>query len=246
MNFKCLIIDDELPAIEVLAKYIQQTVSLELIGGSTNPLEAIGIIAEKEIDVIFLDIQMEELSGLELAKIIDPRVQVIFCTGFSEFAVDSYELNAVDYLLKPVSYNRFLKAVGKLRGFVFNPNLAPLEAADTKNDYIFVKTGNKSRMVKVNLNDILFIEASNNFIKIDFGHGEELAVNSTLKDIYVMISGDNFIRIHHSFIVSLNKIERIEKNVIWLQGKKHPVSIGNSYRNEFLKRIEGRVLKKSG
>lgn len=238
----CFVIDDELPAIDVLEKYVKKIGLLNLIGSTTDPVEGIKVISEKKVDVVFLDIEMDHLSGMDVKRAIDPLIQVIFCTAHSEFAVESYEINAVDYLLKPISFERFTKAIGKLQHASLAAsfhNHIPL-----KNDYIFVQVGGKGKMVKVNLADILYIESKKNFIQFHLDNGRTILLNSTMKNIEDQLGSRSFIRTHNSFIVSFEKVSEFEKNIVRLKGSEVLIPLGAVYKGHFMERIRNDIPDK--
>ncbi|SJZ83952.1 LytR/AlgR family response regulator transcription factor [Sediminibacterium ginsengisoli] len=161
----CLIIDDEQPSINVLQEYIQRIPGLELMGTTTDPIKGLELLKMNHIDVLFLDIQMDELTGIELKKLIDPSIKVVFCTAYSEFAVISYELDAVDYLVKPIAFERFIKALTKVVD-----TLGPcMSDKITPNDYFYVKAEHKGKMVKIDIEDIDFVEARSNYVAFHRG-----------------------------------------------------------------------------
>jgi len=233
---RCLVIDDEQPAIDVLEKYIHKVGVLNLVGSTTDPVDGIRMIAEKYIEVAFVDIEMPGLSGIHVKKMIDPKVQVIFCTAHSEFAVESYDLNIVDYLLKPVSFDRFEKAVSRL-GF------SSKAGREVKNDYIFVATDHKRKLVRINIEDIDFIEARGNYVAI-FTLNRPLLVYSSLKDMEVYLYDSNFIRVHKSYLVSESKIQIIEPATILLNGCDRKIPIGKEYKEQLLERLKKKMFSK--
>lgn len=236
---KCVVIDDEQPAINVLVNYIKRVNELELVGTCTNAQNGVEMIKQADADVVFLDIQMDEMTGIEVINMINPRTQVIFCTAFSEFAVESYELNALDYLMKPISFNRFIKAVKKIRHFPGNTEKSGTE--DFSNDYIFVKTGVKGKMLKINLDEIEYIEAKNNYVAI-YNKTQAIMVYSTLKDIENSLSPANFIRVHKSFIIPVSKISVVEKNYLLIKDRKEHIPISKTYKPEFINLVRNKLL----
>jgi len=236
---KCVIIDDEQPAINVLEKYIKRSENLQLAGTSTDPLTGIEIIKNNDAEVVFLDIQMDEMTGIEVMNMLDPSIQVIFCTAYSEFAVESYELNAVDYLMKPVSFDRFAKAVKRIKpkdntdvSAIFN---------SVPDDYFFVKAETKGKMIRINLDEIDFIEARNNYIAIHNGNHYTM-VYSTMKDIEKDLAPPRFLRIHKSFIIALSKIAHIDKNMVLLKNHQVEIPIGQMYKSTFMNIIHDKLF----
>jgi DNA-binding LytR/AlgR family response regulator len=213
---------------------VTETENLSLSFATTDAFAAIQFIQKNEVDIIFLDVQMPELSGIQVLKIIGNNYKVIFTTAYTDYALDGYEYNITDYLLKPITQERFLKAVDK----VFASNVAaPLKSTGIDNDFIFIKSD--SKMIKVKLNEILFVEGLKDYISIQTTK-EKLITLQSLKTLEQHLYGQQFMRIHKSYIVALNKIDTIEKNRILIGSEVIP--IGETYRDIFLKRIEGNKL----
>lgn len=237
---KCMIIDDEQPAINVLKKYISQLPDLKLIATETNPLLGIEIIKTEKPELVFLDIQMDEMNGIEVMKIIHNISKVIFCTAYSEFAVTSYELDAVDYLMKPIDFNRFAKAVQRV-----TDSIAQQPSVFTEpllNDYIFVKTGQRGKMLKIDLDDIDYVEAMNNYIAFHWG-GQKTLAYLTMKELEERLPSGSFIRIHKSYIVALKQISSMENNELILKKISTRIPIGANYKEIFMKRMEQKLMK---
>lgn len=236
---KCVIIDDEQPAINVLENYIKRVPYLQLVGTATNPILGIELINSTKAELVFLDIQMDEMSGLDVMKVLTDNVEVIFCTAFSEFAVTSYELNAVDYLMKPIPFDRFAAAIKKISPL----NITSLanESVITSNDYIFVKTEQKGKMVKIDLDDIDFIEAMNNYIAFYRANSKTL-VYSTMKEIEGHLPSSKFIRIHKSYIIAINKITTVDNNCIILKNRSEQIPISLTYKTAFMQMLTKKVL----
>ena len=159
-KIKCIVIDDENPAIEVLKNYIQRIPELELVSCFNNPIEGLKEIKRQNIDLVFLDIQMDELSGIEVMNIIDEDVKVILCTAYSEFALEGFNLNAVDYLLKPINFERFSKSIDKLKKNYFFDN----KIDNSESDYFFIKTEQKGKIIKIKFSEIDYIESLGNYV----------------------------------------------------------------------------------
>lgn len=230
----CVILDDEPLAVELLSQYVADTENLSLSFATTDAFAAIQFIQKNEVDIIFLDVQMPELSGIQVLKIIGNNYKVIFTTAYTDYALDGYEYNITDYLLKPITQERFLKAVDKALATGIAP---PFKGKGTDNDFIFIKSD--SKMIKVNLNEILFIEGLKDYISIQTTK-EKLITLQNLKALEQHLSSQQFMRVHKSYIVALNKIDTIEKNRIFIGSEVIP--IGETYRDVFLKRIEGNRL----
>lgn len=235
----CLIVDDEYDAIDVMTHYVRQTPMLHLIKATANPLEALQIIATQKIDLIFLDIQMPQLSGMDLVKAIDGRTKVILTTAYSEFAVDAYNLEVVDYLLKPIPFPRFLAAVQRAARQINEADDIALTESDDQ--YIFVKTESKGKLLKIELEEIDYIEAANNYIAVHQGDKKTL-VYTTMKEMEEHLPRKRFIRVHKSFIVPVTKITGIEGNKLLLKNTKADIIIGESYKPALMNIIKNRMV----
>jgi two-component system LytT family response regulator len=232
----CIIVDDEQHAIDVLAHFVNQTPLLELKGSTTNPLEALQLIHREPVDLIFLDIQMPHISGIDFIKAINGRCKVILTTAYSEFAAEGFDLEVVDYLLKPIPLPRFLKAVQRAASLI-EKTPAPETEAD---DYIFVKTEAKGKMLKVNLADIDYIEGMKNYVAIHTGDTKIMALLN-MKDLEDRLNGKYFMRVHRSYIVAVGKITMIEGNRVMLK-KGQEILLGDSYRASFLEAMKGKLM----
>ena len=236
---KCVIIDDEQPAINVLKKYISRIPNLKLVGEETNPLLGIEIVKATLPDVVFLDIQMDEMNGIEVMKIIGDSTKVIFCTAYSEFAVTSYELEALDYLMKPIDFNRFVKSVQRVADILTHQPSVFTEALP--NDYIFVKAGQRGKMLKIDLDDIDYVEAMNNYIAFHRG-AQKTLVYLSMKELEERLPTSDFMRIHKSYIVALKQISSMENNELILKKSQCRIPIGANYKELFMKRMENKLL----
>jgi DNA-binding LytR/AlgR family response regulator len=224
MKYQCLIVDDEPIAQQILESYISQIDSLHIAGKCSNAFEALNVLHQEQIDILFLDIKMPSLSGLEMLKTLQNPPKVILTTAFSEFGVESYEFGIVDYLLKPISFERFLKAVNK----IVMPKSANLEKEENEEKlssdptFIFFKADKKIH--KYYFSEILFIEGSGNYVKIHTKNDKPLMVLDKLIELYDKLPQKNFIRIHKSFIVNVSHIQKIEGNMLKIQDKSIPIS----------------------
>ena len=235
----CLVVDDEYDAIDVMTHYVQQTPILQLVASTTNPLEALQIMATQKIDLVFLDIQMPQLSGMDLVKAISGKTKVILTTAYSEFAVEAYSLEVVDYLLKPIPFPRFLAAVQRA-GKQLNEAAAGA-LPEGEEDYIFVKTELKGKLLKIELADIEYIEAANNYVAVHQG-GKKTLVYTTMKEMEEKLPRKSFIRVQKSFIVPVAKIAGIEGNRVLLKNSKADIVIGESYKPSLMEIIKGRMV----
>ena len=223
---KCIIVEDEPLAQNILKKYIADHPSLELVATCTDALEAQLILNKQAIHLIFLDINLPKLSGINFLKSLLQSPLIIFTTAYPEFAVEGFELNAVDYLLKPFSFERFLKAVNKVIEKLNNFSLPKKEEIDA---FIFFKSDKKIH--KVDLESIHYIEAVGDYMKVITDSGQ-LLINETMKNLQEELPARSFIRVHKSFIISRNRIKYIEGNYIQVENKSIP--IGATYRNDVL------------
>lgn len=235
--YKCFIIDDESHAIETLKKYANDSGQLEVIGTSQNPLEAVKYInTHKDIDITFLDIDMPEISGLDVADLIYDNTAIIFTTGHAGYAVQGFEKNISDFLLKPISFERFLKSLNKII-----KRLDQKEPEEPKNDsYFFVNPGIKGKMLKINFHDVEFIEGLNNYIVIHTPQNNHI-IYLTMKEIEAGLPTEIFIRIHKSYIVNINKVTLMEGNKIMID--KVVLPIGSSFKDKMLKKINSNIIK---
>lgn len=238
----CIIVDDEQPAIDILVHYVKQTPHLNLAATTTNPIEALQIIATQKIDLIFLDIQMPELSGMDLIKAISGKAKIILTTAYSEFALESYELDVVDYLLKPIRLPRFLQAVQKVIKESEEQNDETHNATDPEDDYIFVKTESKGKLLKINLDEIDYIEGMKNYVAI-FCAGKKTLVYTSMKDLEERLSKKQFIRVHKSFIIPIAKITGIEGNLLRLKNVTAEILIGDNYKANLMEIIRNKMIQ---
>lgn len=236
MKYKCLIVDDEPLALDVLESYIHKVPNIQLAARCGNAIEALTQLRKHDISILFLDIQMPEITGLEFFRSLKNPPLVIFTTAFSEYAVDGFNLDAVDYLLKPISFDRFLKALNKATT-ILTQGKQPKENAviktENESDFIFVKSDKK--IVKIGLDEILYIEGLKDYVMIFTPAGRVITLQ-TMKNLEEKLPSDKFIRIHRSFIISLNKVKSITGNSVDINGKLIP--IGKLYRDPFMKVVE--------
>jgi two-component system LytT family response regulator len=236
---RCVVVDDKPLAIDILNDYISKIPDLTLVFSGTNPLEALEYVMKNEVDLVFLDIQMPQLNGVQFMKIVNEKCQIILTTAYAEYALDGFENNAIDYLLKPVSFERFYKAVQKaIRHFSLAEPVQPLihyQPAEPENDFIFVKT--EYKLVKVNTDDILFVEGMQNYVSIQTTTDKILSLQN-IKKTEEQLPKKQFIRVHKSYIVAVKKISSIERSRIYIGETIIP--LGDVYKEEFYKVIEGK------
>lgn len=231
----CLIVDDEPPAREVLKKYVEQMPNLRLTGECGNAIQAITVLQQQPVDLIFLDIRMPQLNGTDLLKTLKNPPKVIFTTAYSEYALEGYELDIVDYLLKPVRFDRFLKAVNKaFPSLNQKPGEEPATAGETKNEsFVYFRADRK--MMKVLLRDILYVESMKDYVKV-FVRNNTIITKQSISSVETMLPEKKFIRVHRSYIVSVDKIKTFTNELIEIGDAEIP--IGKLYRFNVLKLLQ--------
>lgn len=225
---KCIAIDDEPLALALVKEYISKISFLQLSGVFTDAVEAKAFLEKEKTDLIFLDIQMPDINGIQFYLSMPQKPMVIFTTAFSEYAVEGFNVNAIDYLLKPFEYDRFLKAAYKAKeysDFMQNQEIR-LSSIFVKADY---------QLVKINLKDVLFIEGLDDYIRIHLAENKTVLTLMSLKAITEKLPSQEFVRIHRSYIVALDKIEKVNSRKVVIAGKEIPVGI--SYAEEFSRSI---------
>lgn len=247
IKLKCIAVDDEPLALDIIEDYVSKVPFLELVQRTENAIEALQLVQAGGIDLVFLDIQMPELTGIQFLKIANGKADYILTTAYSQYALESYDLNVSDYLLKPIAFDRFYKAVEKVHNRVKmtepvpapQPLVAPVPSsvAAPIQDFIFVKTEHKIQ--KIELDDILYIEGLKDYISI-YTKAERIITLQNMKKMEETLPKGQFIRVHKSYIISLDKIESIERSRISICGKIIP--IGDTYRDEFFKHIDNKNI----
>jgi len=237
MNLRCLIIDDEPLAIDVLQRYIADCPNLELVASCTDAFEAGAVIQTQQVDLILLDVTMPRLSGIGFIRsLLDPPM-VIFTTAYPEYAIEGFEVDAVDYLVKPISFERFLKAINKAVGLL-ELKKRPKTATQTRNsedqEYILLRSNKK--VYRVKLDDILYLQSLGDYVQVYLPH-KQLIVHETFRNILSMLPENEFIRIHKTVIVPVNKIEYIDGNQLYIANTALP--IGLNFKDELMKRLNG-------
>ena len=239
MKIKCIVVDDEPLAQRVLEKYIASLSSLELLKKCNNALEAMSFLHQNKVDLIFLDIKMPELTGIEFLKTLTHPPQIIITTAYSEYALQGYEYSVTDYLLKPFSYERFLKAVNKVIDKKVENNSILPASREPADDFIFFKADKIDH--KILFSEIKYIEGCGNYIKV-FTNNKMLMVAETMTTIEKNLPTELFVRTHKSYIVSIKKIDQLEGNVIRIG--KSTIPIGNYYRMQVTSILDKYNLKK--
>jgi DNA-binding LytR/AlgR family response regulator len=235
MNINCIIVDDEPLAREGLGNYVREVDFLQLAGTCENPLELMKLLDRQPADLIFLDIQMPKMNGIEFLKIMQKPPMVVITTAYPTYALESFQLDVLDYLLKPITFERFFKAASKARDYhrmLTKTTSADITKADRHDDYFFIKCGSKYE--KVPLDEILYVEGMQNYVNIFTLKGKYVTMLS-LKNLEENLAGKSFIRVHKSYIVAVNKIDGIEGNEIFIQASKIPIS--RNYREQVIGQV---------
>ncbi len=237
MKLTCLIVEDEPLARNLLVDYVKKVPSLHLVDACSNAMDALEVLRKQPVDILFLDIQMPEITGITFLKILQKKPLVIFTTAYSQYALEGYELDVVDYLLKPITLERFLRAVDKAVQRIQVPYVTTvpeaMQAGPDKPDFVFVKDG--TRMVKITLDDILYVEGMKDYVTI---HTREKKITTLqrMKVLEEQLPVDKFIRVHHSFIIALSAIDSVHKNDVQIGQALIPIS--DSYKKAFRELIE--------
>lgn len=244
MKLKCIAVDDEPLALQIIVSYIEQTPSLTLVGQFSNAIEALKAIHEQDIDLIFLDIRMPDINGIELAKIVEQyrvkgNLRIIFTTAFDQYALDGYKVDALDYLLKPFSFVDFSKSVAKALGYFelirnpeqeirkFNPPISETEVA-----YIYLKF--EYQLVRIAVDDIIYVESMKDYVKVfRLSEDKPLLSLTSMKSLEEKLPENKFMRIHRSYIVSLDKIKSATKNSVQID--KITIAVTDQYKDNFMK-----------
>jgi len=238
MKLKCIAVDDEPLALDLISKFIDQTSFLSLEAKFDNAIQALGYLNQNDIDLIYLDIQMPDLSGMELARIIDgknnlKKPKIIFSTAYNQFAIEGYKVDALDYLLKPFSYEEFLKASTKAYQYYENQSKQSSDKKENEKptEYIFLKV--EYSLVKVMLKEIAYIEAYKDYVKVFLtGKPNPLLSLSSMKSMEEMLPSDKFMRIHRSYIINLDQIDSVSRNTVNIGDTN--ISVSENYKDNFM------------
>jgi DNA-binding LytR/AlgR family response regulator len=225
----CIAVDDEPLALRQIVSYIEQTPFLQLKGKFTNALGVSDFLKENSVDLLFLDIHMSDLNGLELAKTLVNPPRIIFTTAYSEYAIEGYKVNAIDYLLKPIEYVDFLLASNKASETI-NKERQFTTQVKKKDDFLFIKSGQQH--IRIHFKDIKYLEAQKEYVSINLVHGEPVRTLLRLKNIEEILPKEHFMRIHRSFIVNLNHIVTVERNRI-IYSQKEFIVVSETYQEAF-------------
>jgi two-component system LytT family response regulator len=224
---RCLVLDDEPLAAKLVSQYVEKTEGLELVMKATKVSAVLKKMQDEKIDLVFLDIQMPEMNGIELMKMINKECYVILTTAYPEYALDGFEHDAVDYLLKPITYDRFIKAVNKVK------TRSGYGISKGTNDYIYIKSGH--RIQRISFSSVFFIEALRDYIAFHTDHGKILSLEN-MKDMENVLPADLFTRIHKSYIINKSKIEFFEKWKVVISN--HHLPVGETYRTKLLSELK--------
>jgi two-component system LytT family response regulator len=239
IRLRCLIVDDEPNAVNLLEMFIQQNTSWDLIAKCYDAREALVFLKTHTVDLVFLDINMPHLTGMEMAALLPPATRIVFTTAYSEFAAESYGFSTIDYLLKPITLKRFYTALQKIEAHFSTPQTAAPQAqtaSHNEDEYFFVKSGRA--LQKILLKDILYFEGEKEYVRV-VTPVHKLLVYRRLKDIEEQLSA-SFARVHNSYIVNIARLESIRDNQIFVGGKQIPIS--EKFREAFMNRIKERVF----
>ncbi|OKS86871.1 LytR/AlgR family response regulator transcription factor [Mucilaginibacter polytrichastri] len=238
---RCLAVDDEAYATKIIADYIKKIPFLELVGTTTSAIDALSQVQQGDIDLVFLDIQMPDLTGIQFLKLCGNKCKVVLTTAYPEYALDGFEHDVIDYLLKPIAFDRFFKAAQKAFNLL-SANIAPpaaivaagQPAVQPASDYMFIKGESKNKFLKVDYNDILYIEGLKNYVSV-FTTSQRIVTYQSLRDLETNLPHPPFYRVHKSYIISVDKIRMVDGNTVYIQDQSIP--IGDTYRDNFFKLI---------
>jgi two-component system, LytTR family, response regulator len=234
----CLVVDDETPAIKILTSYIDKVPYLQLVASTTDPIEGLKLAADNDIDLIFLDIQMPNINGLEFVEALNGKCKVIFTTAYSQYAFDAFNLNVIDYLLKPVSFTRFLKATQKANEVLKDK----VESKVIENDFLIVKGDSKGKLNKIEIDDIDYIEGMRNYVAIVCGDKKTMSLMN-MKDLEDNLPAQKFVRVHKSYIIPISNILSIDGNSVLLKRNKSAnILIGAGYKPAFLELMKAKMV----
>jgi two-component system, LytTR family, response regulator LytT len=238
MVIKCIAIDDEPLALKQIGTYVEKTPFLELVSLLKSGFDAIDYISTNKVDLIFVDINMPDLNGMDFVKSLKDKPFIIFTTAYTEYAVEGFKVDAVDYLLKPIGYNDFLKAVNKVKSLIDSKDIKSVQVKATP-DHLFVKSDYK--LVRIELSEIKYIESMHEYIRIHLVDDKPVMTLVSMKSIEEQLPSDIFMRVHRSFIVNLKRIKVIERNRIVFDNSVY-IPVGDQYRDAFQKFVEKNFL----
>ena len=233
----CIALDDEPLALDIIEAYVKKHPELNLIARCNNADEASKVLNSQHIDLMFLDIQMPGVTGLNFIRLLKNKPLFMFTTAYSEYAIDGFELDAIDYLLKPIAYDRFEKAIEKAKEYYTIKNNSGLTESDLENDFIFVKAN--QQLIKLAYGEILYVEAFADYVKI-FLNDRKIVTLQTMKKMEAKLPSDIFSRVHRSFIVNRKAVQSFSTSVCEVNGEKIPV--GKNYKNDFIKLMKSNPI----
>lgn len=246
---KCIIVDDEQNAVDVMQLLVKQCGLLQLAFSTTKPQEVIDFVKKEAVDIVFLDIDMPGMNGLNLAHALKGKCEVVFITGHSQFVTEAFELEVADYLLKPITLPRFINAVHRVikrtTGVNYLPESVPtptmIQESSLEHDYFFVKTEQKGKMLRVNLVDIDYVEGMKNYVAIHHCGQKTLALLG-LNEMEERLPARHFVRVQKSFIVAMHKIAMVEGNRVKLKSVPNEIIVGDAYKAQFMEALKDRVM----
>jgi len=230
MIIKCIAIDDEPLAVKKIASYIQKIPFLELVAECRSAFEAMDVINNQPVQLLFIDINMPDLSGLDFVKSLSDKPYIVFTTAYSEYAVEGFQVEATDYLLKPITFPNFLKAANKVKNLIELTENSQKETLKTTQNHLFVKS--EYKLIRIELDDIKYIESQHEYIKIHLTNSEPVTTKLSMKSIEEQLPPDKFMKVHRSYIVNLSRISVIERNRIVFDNKVF-IPISDQYKEKF-------------
>jgi DNA-binding LytR/AlgR family response regulator len=239
MTIKCIAIDDEPLALKQIASYIQKTPFLELVAQCQSAFEAMDALKANDVQLMFIDINMPDLSGMDFVKSLSKKPFVVFTTAYSEYAVEGFQVDAVDYLLKPISYSSFLKAANKVNGIVGSSSNNQTDTIQATANHLFVKS--EYKLIRIELADIKYIESMHEYVRIHLINDKPIMTLTSMKSIEEQLPSDRFMRVHRSYIVNLERIKVIERNRIIFDTNIY-IPVSDQYKELFQKYIDKNFL----
>ncbi len=239
MKIRCIAIDDEPLAVKKIAGYIQKVPFLELVAECRSASEAMSIMDSTNVQLLFIDINMPDISGMEFVKSLTNKPYIVFTTAYSEYAVEGFRVEAIDYLLKPITFTNFLKAANKVKNLIELTANNQKESVRTTANHLFVKSDYK--LIRIGLDDIKYIESQHEYIKIHLVNTTPVITQLSMKSMEEQLPSDRFMRVHRSYIVNLAKITVIERNRIVFDGKVY-IPVSEQYKEKFQEYIDGNIV----
>jgi two-component system LytT family response regulator len=240
-NLSCIIVDDEDAAIEVLSGYVSKIEFLILKETFSSPIKAISYVQENDIDLVFLDINMPNISGIGFLELLKGKSKVILTTAYADYALEGYKYDVVDYLTKPIAFDSFFKASQKAKDRFAGQK--EVNNSESLNDYIIVKTDHKGKFAKILYSEIMYIESMKNYVAIYTKQREQIITLLSLKELEERLPAEHFYRTHKSYILALNQLKIIDGGEIVLQNEKDRIPLGITYRDSFFEFLENKMLK---